>query len=275
MKISDTGLDLIKSFEGCVLHAYQDAVGVWTIGWGHTRNVYAGQIITQQQADDFLRSDVSQYEEHVNKYDDIYHFNQNQFDALVSFAYNIGSIGQLTDYGRRSISTISEKIPLYNKAGGQVLAGLTRRRNAEKELFDRPIDKKVGWIKTNKGWKYYENEQPVKNCWKEIKGKWYHFSDSGIMSYSEFIKSEDYETNKKLYYVNGDGGWDGGTYKWFLDVKGWWLGEVGTGWYAKKEWARVDHKWYYFGDDGYMLCNTSRLIDGTVCEFDANGALKE
>ena len=139
MIISNKGLDLIKQFEGCRLKAYKDPVGVWTIGWGHTKGVKAGDEITQAQADKLLRDDLAVYEAKVDKYDDKYHWNQNQFDALVSFAYNIGSIDQLTSSGRRSIKTISNKILEYNKAGGKKLEGLVRRRKAEKELFDAPV----------------------------------------------------------------------------------------------------------------------------------------
>lgn len=278
MNVSEKGINLIKEFEGGpYLNAYRDPIGIWTIGWGHTSGVYGGMSITREKADQFLREDLATYVTHVNRYNEMYHFNQNQFDALVSFAFNIGSIGQLTDYGRRSIATISEKILLYTKAGGTELPGLVRRRQAEKELFDTPVDSvKAGWVKGSKGgWKYYENGKPVKGQWKTIDGKDYYFWDSGNMAYSEYIKSSDYDTNKKMYYVRGDGSWDGNVYKWFLDVKGWWLGGVGTGWYAKNEWAQVDKKWYYFDEDGYMISNTSRLIDGTLCKFDSSGALKD
>ena len=139
MIISNKGLDLIKKFEGCRLKAYKDPAGVWTIGWGHTKGVKAGDEITQEQADKLLRDDLAVYETKVDKYDDRYHWNQNQFDALVSFAYNIGSIDQLTSNGRRAIKTISDKILEYNKAGGKKLEGLVRRRKAEKELFDEAV----------------------------------------------------------------------------------------------------------------------------------------
>lgn len=138
MKISDTGIALIKKFEGCKLDAYQDSAKVWTIGYGHTGGVYKGQVISQIEADMLLRQDLVKAELAVNKYDSKYHWNQNQFDALVSFAFNIGSINQLTAKGTRSIEEISAKIPAYRKAGGKVLPGLIRRRDAEKELFDRP-----------------------------------------------------------------------------------------------------------------------------------------
>ena len=140
MIISNKGLDLIKKFEGCRLKAYKDPAGVWTIGWGHTKGVKAGDEITQEQADKLLRDDLAVYEAKVDKYDDKYRWNQNQFDALVSFAYNIGSIDQLTSNGRRSIKTISDKILEYNKAGGKKLEGLVRRRKAEKALFDEAVE---------------------------------------------------------------------------------------------------------------------------------------
>lgn len=140
MIISNKGIALIKQFEGCRLKAYKDPAGVPTIGYGHTAGVKMGDAITQEQADKLLRDDLVIYEAKVTKYDDKYHWNQNQFDALVSFAYNIGSIDQLTSNGRRNIETISEKILEYNKAGGKKLEGLVRRRKAEKELFDEPVE---------------------------------------------------------------------------------------------------------------------------------------
>lgn len=139
MKISQRGIDLIKEFEGCRLTAYKDAVGVWTIAYGHTKNVKQGMKITQEQAEELLKKDLVEYEAKVEKYNK-YNWNQNQFDALVSFAYNIGSIDQLTSNGRRAIKTISEKILEYNKAGGKTLEGLVRRRKAEKKLFDEPVE---------------------------------------------------------------------------------------------------------------------------------------
>lgn len=140
MRISQRGIDLIKQFEGCRLKAYKDPAGVPTIAYGHTAGVKMGDTITQEQADELLRDDLVIYEGKVAKYDDKYHWNQNQFDALVSFAYNIGSIDQLTSNGRRSIKTISDKILEYNKVGGKKLEGLVRRRKAEKALFDEAVE---------------------------------------------------------------------------------------------------------------------------------------
>ncbi len=135
MRTSQNGINLIKKFEGCRLAAYKCAAGVWTIGYGHTAGVKAGQRITQVQAESYLKNDLAKYEKLVEKYDAKYHWSQNQFDALVSFAYNIGSIDQLTANGSRSISSIAEKITAYNKAGGRILSDLTERRKAEQALF--------------------------------------------------------------------------------------------------------------------------------------------
>ena len=150
MQLSQRGLDLIKEFEGCRLTAYQDAVGIWTIGYGCTSadksitgvEIRKGLTITQKVAENWLKLTTDKkYGANVMKYDSKYHWNQNQYDALVSFAYNIGSIDQLTQNGTRTIAQISEKILAYDKAGGKTLAGLTRRRKAEKALFDTPVKK--------------------------------------------------------------------------------------------------------------------------------------
>lgn len=134
---SQTGINLIKKFEGCRLTAYKCAAGVWTIGYGHTNGVKAGQTITSAQAELYLKKDLKKFEDKVNKYNSKYNWQQNEFDALVSFAYNVGSIDQLTANGTRSKSIIADKILLYNKAGGKILNGLTTRRKTERELFLR------------------------------------------------------------------------------------------------------------------------------------------
>ena len=135
MKTGQAGIKLIKQFEGCQLTAYKCPAGVWTIGYGHTQGVQPGQTITQAQAEQMLTSDLGKYESNVNKYQDKYKWSQNEFDALVSFAYNIGGIDQLTAGGTRTRQQIADKMLLYNKANGKALAGLTRRRQAERELF--------------------------------------------------------------------------------------------------------------------------------------------
>lgn len=147
-RISDNCLTLVKRWEGCDLTAYRDPVGVWTIGYGTTdadksitgTTIKRGLKISQATADKWLRESLNRkYLPKVMKYDSKYNWNQNQLDALVSFAYNIGSIDQLTANGTRSISQISSHITAYNKAGGKVLTGLVRRRADEKALFDKVV----------------------------------------------------------------------------------------------------------------------------------------
>ena len=165
--ISDNCLALVKRWEGCDLTAYRDPVGVWTIGYGTTDSdrsitgvtIKKGLKISQETAESWLRKSLeTKYLPLVLKYDDRYHWNQNQLDALVSFAYNIGSIDQLTADGTRTIKQISAHIPAYNKAGGKVLDGLTRRRREEKALFDR----KVSAVSTKKYTVTFQTESKYK-----------------------------------------------------------------------------------------------------------------
>lgn len=142
MKTNTAGINLIKKYEGCVLTAYRCPAGVLTIGYGHTgKDVKENMIITKAQAEKLLKADLVAFEKKVSAYDSIYHFNANQFSALVSFAYNIGSIDQLTAKGTRSLEEISEKMLLYNKAAGKQLPGLVKRRKAEQELFNKKVTK--------------------------------------------------------------------------------------------------------------------------------------
>lgn len=145
MKISNKGIQLIKYFEGERLTAYQDSVGVWTIGIGHTgtvdgKNICRGMKITPQKSEELLKNDIERFENAVNKINLL--LNQNQFDALVSFSFNCG-IGSLqTLVKNRSINEIGEALLLYNKAGGKVLQGLVNRRKKERELFFSPVENK-------------------------------------------------------------------------------------------------------------------------------------
>ena len=142
MKTNTAGINLIKKYEGCILTAYRCPAGVLTIGYGHTgKDVKENMIITKAQAEKLLKADLVEFEKKVSAYDSIYHFNANQFSALVSFAYNIGSIDQLTAKGTRSLEEISEKMLLYNKAAGKQLPGLVKRRKAEQELFNKKVTK--------------------------------------------------------------------------------------------------------------------------------------
>ncbi|WP_068782000.1 lysozyme [Paenibacillus sp. GM2] len=144
-KISNTGIKLIQNFEGCRLTAYKPVPTetYWTIGWGHYGpDVKQGMSITQAQADNMLLADLPKYEAYVNNpayVPVITQLNQHQFDALVSFCYNCGAGNLQTLCRGRSIAQIADNLTKYNKAGGNVLAGLVRRRKAEQELFHTAV----------------------------------------------------------------------------------------------------------------------------------------
>lgn len=145
MKISQAGLELIKHFEGLRLDAYQDSVGVWTIGYGSTywpdgRRVKKGdRLANEKEAETLLRATVADFERGVNRIVKV-HITQNQFDALVSFAFNLGVAALEKSTLIRKLNQI-DMIPVANefsrwtKAGGKELEGLRRRRAAERELF--------------------------------------------------------------------------------------------------------------------------------------------
>lgn len=141
--IGKEALEMIKQFEGCRLTAYKCPAGVWTIGYGHTAGVKEGQTITQAQADAYLISDCQKFADYVDNpaYVPITaSINDNQRDALISFAFNCGAGGLKTLCKGRTAAQISSAILLYNKAGGTVLPGLVKRRKAEQELFNRPVE---------------------------------------------------------------------------------------------------------------------------------------
>lgn len=146
MRTSSEGLALIKSFEGLRLTAYRCPAGVWTIGYGTTSaagvgKIEAGMKITQVQAESMLIRSLVDYEEGVLRAL-VIRPTQNQFDALVSLAYNIG-IGAMSKssvvkaLNRGDVAKAGDSFMLWNKAGGKVLPGLVRRREAEKTLFLR------------------------------------------------------------------------------------------------------------------------------------------
>lgn len=140
MKISQKGINLIKMFEGLSLKAYKDSVGIVTIGYGSTGpHVSMGQTITEAQAKSLLKSDLSRFEKGVSELVTV-PLNQNQFDALVSFSFNLGvgnlkSSTLLRKLNSLDYSGASKEFERWNKAGGKVFAGLTRRRIAERDLF--------------------------------------------------------------------------------------------------------------------------------------------
>lgn len=144
MQASNNGINLIKQFEGCKLTAYQDSVGVWTIGYGWTRPVdgkpiKAGMKIDIPIAERLLKTGLVGYEADVTKIVRV-KLNQNQFDALVSFCYNLGARSLSTSTLLKKLNAgdyrgAADEFPKWNKAGDKVLNGLTARRGAERELF--------------------------------------------------------------------------------------------------------------------------------------------
>ena len=140
MNISNEGISLIKKFEGCELEAYYDAVNVLTIAYGRTKGVKAGDTCTQEQADAWLEEELHEYGGYVNdavKVD----LEQNQFDALVAWTYNLGPTNlnkssMLVEINNKNWDEVPHQIKRWNKAGGKVLEGLVRRREAESLLFE-------------------------------------------------------------------------------------------------------------------------------------------
>lgn len=138
MKISENGLKLIIDFEGFCPKATKavKTEKYYTIGYGHYgKDVDEKQTITKEEALLLLKKDMKRFEAKVMKYNNCYNFTQNEFDALVSFAYNVGNIDQLTVKGTRTKKEIADAMLLYIKSGGNVLDGLRKRRTKEIELF--------------------------------------------------------------------------------------------------------------------------------------------
>lgn len=162
-KINKAGIDLIKSFEGLKLTAYLDIVGIPTIGYGSTENISKQDVlnkrtISEVEAENLLAKDIEKFESAVEK-SVVIPINDNQFSALVCFSYNVGA-GALQKstllkmLNNGDISSAAEQFLRWNKAGGKEVAGLTRRRQAERSLFlqsdnkssllpDGPTDKEI------------------------------------------------------------------------------------------------------------------------------------
>lgn len=143
MEVSQEGINLIKRFEGCRLQAYMDAVGIWTIGYGCTTDVEPGQIITLAEAEDRLRQDVKDAEKCVNSAVTV-PLSQNEFDALVSFTFNLGcgslkksTLLKLLNEGDRDGAAYEFR--KWDKAKGTVMPGLSRRRFAEAQMFTQEM----------------------------------------------------------------------------------------------------------------------------------------
>ena len=139
MNIGTKGLDLIKFFEGLELNAYQCAAGVWTIGYGHTKGVEKGMSISAASANEMLAEELAEYENYINTLVTV-ELNQDQFDAMVSWVYNLGggnlkASTLLKVLNAGDYDGVPAQMMRWNKAGGKVLAGLTKRRQAEADLF--------------------------------------------------------------------------------------------------------------------------------------------
>jgi len=139
MDISKKGIELLTYFEGLKLEAYQDSVGVWTIGYGHTKNVAEMDKITKSQAEDMLKTELIEYQGYITNLVKV-KLTQGQFDSLVCWVYNLGptnlsnsTLLKLLNQGDKFL--IPEQIRRWNKAGGRVLKGLVRRREAEALMF--------------------------------------------------------------------------------------------------------------------------------------------
>lgn len=139
MRTSRNGINLIKSFEGLRLHAYKCPAGVLTIGYGHTAGVREGDVIDAQKAEQLLVEDLRQFEEVVGR--ECPGISQNQFDALVSFVFNVGTGNFLKSTLLKCVKANPENVNIryelsrWNKGGGVVLSGLIRRRKAEADLY--------------------------------------------------------------------------------------------------------------------------------------------
>lgn len=139
MKTSEEGKALIKKFEGCELEAYQCSANVWTIGYGHTAGVNEGDVCTQEDADRMLAEDLEEFEGYVREAVNV-PLEQNEFDALIAWTYNLGpgslqSSTMLKRINESNLDEVPNEMRRWNKSGGQVLDGLVRRREAEALLF--------------------------------------------------------------------------------------------------------------------------------------------
>ena len=133
------GISLIQKFEGCELEAYKCPADVWTIGYGHTKGVVEGMKITKEEAEQMLIDELHEYENYINKYVTVA-LSQHQFDALVSWVYNLGPANlkastMLKVLNEGQYEEVPSQMKRWNKAGGKTLDGLIRRRQAEAYLF--------------------------------------------------------------------------------------------------------------------------------------------
>jgi len=139
MKISEDGLELIKKFEGCETSAYQDSVGVWTIGFGHTKGVEEGQTCSIEDAESMLADEMDEYEGYINNMVKV-DLQQHEFDSLVAWVYNLGPTNlsestMLKVLNGGQFDRVPDEMNRWTRAGGEILEGLVRRRQAESLMF--------------------------------------------------------------------------------------------------------------------------------------------
>ena len=202
------GLNLIKEFEGLGLIAYECSAGVWTIGYGHTglvngKKIVPGMLITAEQANQLLTQDCQKFANYVDnpKYVPI-PINDYQRDALISFAFNCGQGNLKKLCAGRTAAQIADKFLLYNKAGVKKLAGLERRRKAERELFLR------AGAKTGKA------VNPYREPTKTIK---YNKALTGVVRSD--VKWLQWQLNRHGYNLVVDGKYGIKTYQAFVDFQ--------------------------------------------------------
>lgn len=178
MKISEKGLKLIKRFEGLCLEAYPDpGTGdePWTIGYGHTGGVKKGQTITRADAEQLLEIDLERFESAVFEYIDV-DLNQNEFDALVSFTFNVGvgaleasTLRKRLNAGEPKAKVFKQELPRWNKGGNGVMPGLVRRREAEVELATEQIVEQASFLEMAATYYVAEPHQTAAYRWLEAR----------------------------------------------------------------------------------------------------------
>lgn len=198
MRTSKKGIELIKKFEGIKTKAYLCPAGVWTIGYGHTKGVKKNDTCTMAKAIEFLKEDLRVFECAIDDLVKV-ELNQNQFDALVSFVFNVGATAfkkstMLKFINANHFPLAAGQFDLWNKGGGVVLQGLVKRRAAEKELFLAPVSNSNNYkviatglnVRKQPGTTYKIVKVLTKNTVVEItetKGNWGKLSDgSGWVS---------------------------------------------------------------------------------------------
>lgn len=184
-------------------------------------------------------------------------------------------IGIIEEDKGKTVVTIEGNTSADNK-GSQSNGGVferTRKKNLILGAF-RPAYQQTGWVQ-NSGWFYFDEDgELVRDKWIVYKGKDYYLKLDGSMAADEYIKCANYDQRHLLWWVDGNGICNEKNYKWTKDSRGWMLSGVQTAWTARSEWAKIDGKWYYFGNDGYMLTG-KHVVDGGTYVFDDEGALIE